>query len=588
MAKTNIFWIGRREMGTRKTVLLAFVFVLLPSCVVGLPESHLAYASPYTSVSVGTANSMITGSSYPDLVVLDVRSQDEYDSGHIYRAVSIPHTELEERIDELAGHEDHEIIVYCRSGGRSATASEILDSHNFMKVYNMLGGILEWQSAGYPVWIATVHNINTTFSYDTIQAAIEAPQTIDGHTILVDAGAYYEHVVVSKSVSLVGENRSNTIIDGSYVGTVVNIVASNVKITGFTIQNSGLYPRNGILVSGTSGGNNISNNILRDNGEAGIHLEDSSGNVVSHNDASSNVDFGIFLHGSGGNTVFGNTVSSNWCGLRLEYSDNNIFFENKVSENSLGVNPTNSSGNLFFHNDFVENIRNAHSVFSTNVWDDGYPSGGNYWSDYMAIDEFTGTFQNETGSDGIGDTPYVVDETDADNYPIMKPWTPPPDIAVKRVALSKSAIALGSPLHVDVTVENQGEDGETLNITFYANATAIGTLANTTLLSSLTLTFTWNTSGFALGNYILMTYVCPVPGEIDEDDNTWIESLVVSILGDVNGDFIVDVFDVVITATAFGSKSGDEDWNGNVDFNDDNLIDIFDVVTIAGNFGKTA
>ncbi|NIV44716.1 hypothetical protein GWN49_07590, partial [Candidatus Bathyarchaeota archaeon] len=81
----------------------------------------------------------------------DVRTQSEFNSGHIDGAVLIPHTELDERIEELAGHENHEIIVYCRTGVRSAIGSEILDSHNFTEVYNMLDGISSWQTAGYPV-----------------------------------------------------------------------------------------------------------------------------------------------------------------------------------------------------------------------------------------------------------------------------------------------------------------------------------------------------------------------------------------------------------------------------------------------------
>ena len=116
----------------------------------GLLELQIAYASPYTNIDVATAYNMITSGSYPDLVVLDVRTQGEYDSEHIEGAVLIPHTELEARLDELTDHENHEIIVYCKSGGRSQTASELLDEHVFTKVYNMLGGIQEWGSAGYP------------------------------------------------------------------------------------------------------------------------------------------------------------------------------------------------------------------------------------------------------------------------------------------------------------------------------------------------------------------------------------------------------------------------------------------------------
>ncbi len=147
----------------KKVALQAFLLVLLSTtfslCVVCLLELQMVYASPYTDISVQTAYNMITNGSYPDLVVLDVRTQSEYDSGHIYGAVLIPHTELDERIEELAGHENDEIIVYCRTGARSVIASEILDSHNFTKVYNMLGGIVSWQSAGYPVWIPEEENV---------------------------------------------------------------------------------------------------------------------------------------------------------------------------------------------------------------------------------------------------------------------------------------------------------------------------------------------------------------------------------------------------------------------------------------------
>ena len=99
----------------KKIVLSTFALVSLSTVlslfVVGLLELQIAYASPYASINVDTAYNMITNSSYPDLVVLDVRTQIEYDIGHIYGAVWIPHSELEARINELAGHENHEIIV---------------------------------------------------------------------------------------------------------------------------------------------------------------------------------------------------------------------------------------------------------------------------------------------------------------------------------------------------------------------------------------------------------------------------------------------------------------------------------------------
>ena len=81
--------------------------------------------------------------------LLDVRTPEEYEEGFIENSVLIPLSELEGRISEIPG--DKPIIVYCRSGNRSAQAAEILIKNNFSQVYNMLGGITEWGKKGYPL-----------------------------------------------------------------------------------------------------------------------------------------------------------------------------------------------------------------------------------------------------------------------------------------------------------------------------------------------------------------------------------------------------------------------------------------------------
>jgi parallel beta-helix repeat protein len=360
----------------KKIVLLAFV--LLSLFVVGLPRLQTAYALPYTNIDVDTAYNMITNGSFPNLVVLDVRNQSEYDGGHIYGAVWIPVWELEARIGELAGHENHEIIVYCLAGSRSATASDILDSHNFTMVYNMEGGITAWQSAGYPVWIATVHNVNTTFNYDTIQAAINAPQTLDNHTIVVDAGTYYEHVVVTKQISIIGENRETTIIDGNGTGNVTDITAYQVHVTGFTIRN----------------------------GTYGIFIVDSNYNIISGNIVTDNL-YGIYLSA---------TCSCN-------PAHENIIRNNIIANNKYGIDLFTATNNVFYHNNFINNTKHKYYYEYgwnySNIWDNGYPSGGNYWSNYTGVDLYSGQYQNETGSDGIGDSPHIIDGNNQDNYPLM-------------------------------------------------------------------------------------------------------------------------------------------------------------------------
>jgi len=83
-----------------------------------------------------------------DYVILDVRTQDEYNEGHLDKALLIPVDELEGRIDEL--DKNNPIIVYCRSGARSNRAANILIENGFSEVYDM-GGILDWQEEGFPI-----------------------------------------------------------------------------------------------------------------------------------------------------------------------------------------------------------------------------------------------------------------------------------------------------------------------------------------------------------------------------------------------------------------------------------------------------
>jgi nitrous oxidase accessory protein NosD len=85
----------------------------------------------------------------------------------------------------------------------------------------------------------SVHNLNTNLNYTSIQEAINAPETLDGHTIKVDAGDYYEHIIVSKSITLVGESRDVSVIDGNGTGIVVFIADRFVTISNFTIRNAG-------------------------------------------------------------------------------------------------------------------------------------------------------------------------------------------------------------------------------------------------------------------------------------------------------------------------------------------------------------
>ena len=84
-----------------------------------------------------------------DLVILDVRTQAEFNDEHIEDAILIPVQELGRRINELS--KDDPLLVYCRTGNRSRAAVTILEDNGFTKIYHMNGAITAWIAAGYPV-----------------------------------------------------------------------------------------------------------------------------------------------------------------------------------------------------------------------------------------------------------------------------------------------------------------------------------------------------------------------------------------------------------------------------------------------------
>jgi hypothetical protein len=168
------------------------------------------------------------------------------------------------------------------------------------------------------------------------------------------------------------------------------------------------------------------------------------------------------------------------------------------------------------------------------------------------------------------------------------------DVAVTNVTSAKTVICQGYCGNLTVTVQNQGNFTETFNVTVYANTTAIETKELTlTKESFTTITFTWNTTGFAKGNYTIWAYAWPVLGETHTADNTLADGwIIVSMVGDITGsngwpDGKCDMKDVRAVAKLFGINYPDPRYDPNCDINDDLKIDMKDVRAVAKEFGKT-
>jgi parallel beta-helix repeat protein len=498
-----------------------------------------------------------------------------------------------------------------------------------------------------------IHNLDTGLDYAAIQAAIDAPETLNGHRISVEAGTYNENLVVDKSVSLVGENRATTVIDGSFTGAVVNITANTVSLTGFTIRNSGTgYQNCGVLVSSSgnlisgndiennsgdgiclllsSNGNNITGNSVQNNTRTGIYcsssnnnldgnnvegngyngvsLHSSDNNIISDNNITDNHD-GIYIWSSScNNTISGNNVTvNNYHGVWLDSSSNNSLLRNSVTDNGegitlqtgssfnsligndvadnhdFGVGVEKSSYNNIYHNSFDNDANVVGTLDLVNLWDNGYPSGGNYWSDFSGNDSFRGVYQNETGRDGIVDSPHILDENNTDHYPLTKPCAGQHDIGIVTVYTSEHATG---HLHLWISAEvvNYGEQAEAFDVSVKANSTAIQT-QTITLASrnSTTVTFMWNTTGVAVGNYSIALLASMVQGETDITDNTLTlaELVFVTAPGDITGveghsDGVVDMQDIMVILGKFNTRLGSPLWDPVLDVNDDGVTNMRD------------
>jgi parallel beta-helix repeat protein len=190
----------------------------------------------------------------------------------------------------------------------------------------------------------SIVNAERLTSFSTIQEAINTVNL--GGTVYVPSGVYYENVVLNKSVTLVGESRGNTIIDGAGRGGVlVQVTANNTSISGFTIRNGtvGVSIVNGHF-------ENISGNAIESNFQ-GVSLEDSDNNLVIENNLTNN-DNAITIRQSNDNIILANSLKDNYSpGISIYYSHNNTVSRNLVENNpAYGIYLENCQNNTISEN----------------------------------------------------------------------------------------------------------------------------------------------------------------------------------------------------------------------------------------------
>jgi parallel beta-helix repeat protein len=289
-------------------------------------------------------------------------------------------------------------------------------------------------------------------NYSRIQDAVNNASTGDTVFVYDDSAPYYESITINVRISLRGEHRNTTSIEGG--NHAISIFADGVNVSGFRISNVGDFwsacgfyitsqgntisdnniinnlRMNGVFLDGASY-NTISGNLIENNKYHGIRVEYGSFNQILDNVVVNNRGYGIYLHESQENTIVGNTVQES-------------FFEGLMCGNESG-------NNLIYHNNFIGNPSNAYDA-TGNIWDNG--SSGNYWSDYSGVDG---------DGDGIGDTPYdIPGGSSEDRFPLMRPFEQyPPDLDIIitggfGISISVKNNGTQDILHIDWTAHLDG------------------------------------------------------------------------------------------------------------------------------------
>jgi len=248
-------------------------------------------------------------------------------------------------------------------------------------------------------------------------------------------------------------------------------------------------------------GNDITNNSYGISSASSTNFNNtiSGNNVANNTNGISTIIPPFYGTDNYNNTIFDNNIANNTNGLSLFRFSNGIISGNNIAANSnCGINFSStapySSNNMIYHNNFTNNAQEALSGGHPNTWDNGFPSGGNYWSDYRA------------------------------KYPSAS-------------EIDSSGI--------------------------------------------------WNTTGFVKGNYAINAYATPVLDETNATNNNLTGGMVmVTILGDVNGDFFVDISDAAEIGIWWQKVIPPAP--ANVDINGDDTIDVSDVAIIGINWQKQA
>jgi parallel beta-helix repeat protein len=353
--------------------------------------------------------------------------------------------------NNVTGNNQRGIYLYSSANNNIISGNKVEGSPNGIGVEGSMNNFISGNNI-------TSNNI-TSYTYDGIYLYSSSGNSISGNYIANNSRygislTYYcsnntlngNNITANNDVGIRLDGSSNNVISGNTVGNSPNehicllYSSNNNTISGNTLTNSTADV--GIYVYACSLNSFFGNNITS-NANSGIRIDSSSDSTISENNISENLN-GIYLFYSSNITVSGNSITANnESGIVIDLSNNNTVNGNNIMTNKgYGVD-FNSASNKFFHNNFINNTVQVRAPNYDNTWDNGYPSGGNYWSDYLT------RYPNATEIDhtGIGDTAYEINANNTDHYPLMIPYeTTPPTITILSPENKTYAVNASIPL----------------------------------------------------------------------------------------------------------------------------------------------
>ena len=306
---------------------------------------------------------------------------------------------------------------------------------------------------------------------------------------------------ISPSTAPIQQTGNTYTLTGDVVGSI-SVLRSNIIFdgNGYSLIALGVgHGVEGLSVGGnpyssppvaTGAANVTVKNLIVKGSVFGISLVETTNALVFNNTILETWNFpfmstaGIRVEGGGSNIITGNNLVNNQVGMSFLETQNNLIVGNRIenstapSTGGYGIVFWGASNNTIYHNNFMNNKVQAYddsfnSPFSVNTWDKGYPSGGNYWSDYKTKYPIAAEIDNS----GIGDKPYVIDSNNTDRYPLMEPF----NVASPRIsilspvnqAFNESGVSLVFTVNKPVNWMGYSLDGQD-NVTVTGNATLSG------------------------------------------------------------------------------------------------------------------